>query len=568
MAQERAKVPVVNIKFERLKRLVSSGVKLSNILDILPFVGVDIEDVNKDVVRIEYNPNRPDLSSDYGVARALRGLLDIEIGLPKFKLAGRSGLAVRIEDAALRNIRPYLIALVAKNGTLDDETLKQLLVMQEDLHSGIGRKRRKASIGIHNLDVIKFPVAYKTVSGDYSFTPLDESSEFSIDQILKDLEIGKQYSHILSAFNRYPLIVDSVGTVLSLPPIINGQATKVNERCRNLFVEVTGTDQETAEDVLAILASTLYDAGFEIRTVSIVDSGRKNIETPQMEPKQISANVDYVNSTLGLMLDTKQMIYCLKKSRLGAKAIEDRKKILCTIPRYRIDISDPIDISEEVAIGYGIYNLEPKFPLSPTAGERDSVSMYFNIVRDAMIGLGFIESLNFILTSKEVQYNSFSIPEKDILSVDSSKSAEHEILRDSLVPLLLRSLSYNIHEQYPQRLFEIGKTFLRSTAAIEERWSIGAVVAHADASYTEIKSTMQALFRSCFGKEATTKASTNHMFMEGRSAEVIFEGKSVGALGEIIPLALENFKLRVPVSAFEIDLLAIIKDKYIPPRNR
>ncbi|MDP8888338.1 MAG: phenylalanine--tRNA ligase subunit beta, partial [Thermoproteota archaeon] len=446
-----------------------------------------------------------------------------------------------------------------------DETLKQLIVMQEDLHNGVGRRRRKASIGIHNLDAIQFPVTYKTVSADYSFTPLDESSEFSIDQILKHLEIGKQYSHILSAFDRYPIIVDSVGTVLSLPPIINGQATKVNVRCRNLFVEVTATDQETAEDLLAILAITLYDAGFEIRTVSIVvDSGRqKKIETPQMKPKVISADVGYVNSILGLMLDTKQMITCLKKSRLDAKAVEGRKKIVCTIPRYRIDISDPIDISEEVAIGYGIYNLEPKFPTSPTAGKKDSISVYFNTIRETMIGLGIVESLNFMLTSKEVQYSAFGIPAKNVLSVDSSKSTEHEILRDSLVPLLLQSLSYNIHEQYPQRLFEIGKTFLKSTAIIEERWRMGAVIAHTDAGYTEIKSTMQALFRSCFGKEATTKASTNHMFMEGRCAEVIFDGKSVGAVGEIIPLALENFKLRVPVSAFEIDLLAIMKeDKY------
>jgi phenylalanyl-tRNA synthetase beta chain len=557
-------VPVVNIKLERLKRLVSGGIKMSNVLDILPFVGVDIEDVGKDVIRVEYNPNRPDLSSDYGVARALRGLLDIETGLPKFRLAGRSGLAVSFEDAAVRKIRPYLIALVAKNGNLDNETLKQLIVMQEDLHNGAGRKRRKASIGIHNLDVIQFPVTYKTVSGDYSFKPLDESSEFSIDQILKDLEIGKQYGHILSAFDRYPLIVDSVGTVLSFPPIINGQATKVNERCRNLFVEVTATDQETAEDLLAILAITLYDAGFEIRTVSIVvDSGRRRkIETPQMKPKVISADVGYVNSILGLMLDAKQMVTCLKKSRLDAKAVEDRKKIICTIPRYRIDISDPIDISEEVAIGYGIYNLEPRFPTSPTAGKKDSLSVYFNTIREAMIGLGMIESLNFMLTSKEVQYSAFGIiPAKNVLSVDSSKSTEHEILRDSLVPSLLQSLSYNVHEQYPQRLFEIGKTFLKSTAIIEERWSIGAVIAHTDAGYSEIKSTMQALLRSCFGKEATTKASANHMFMEGRCAEVIFDGKSVGALGEIIPLALENFKLRMPVAAFEINLLAIVKDK-------
>jgi phenylalanyl-tRNA synthetase beta chain len=561
MAEECTKVPVVNIKFERLKRLVS-GVEMNTILDTLPFVGVDIEDVGKDLIRVEYNPNRPDLSSDYGVARALRGLLGIEIGLPKFKLAGRSGVAVSIEDAAsIRRSRPYLVALVAKNGKLDEETLKQLIAMQEDLHNGVGRKRRKASIGIHNLDVIRFPVTYKTVGGDYSFIPLNESSKFSIYQILKDLEIGSQYGHIVSAFDRYPIITDRAGIVLSLPPIINGQATKVDCRCRNLFVEVTATDQEIAEDILAILAITLYDAGFEIRTVSIFESGsRRKIETPRMKPKLISTDVNYVNSILGITLGTKQMITCLKRSRLDAKAL-DRNKIICTIPRYRTDISDPIDISEEVAMGYGIYNLEPKFPASPTAGKRDSLSVYFNTIREAMIGLGMIESLNFMLTSKGVQYNAFGIPAKDVLSVESSRSAEHEVLRNSLVPLLLQSLSYNIHEQHPQRLFEIGKTFIKSTATIEERWSLAAVIAHTDADYTEIKSTMQALLRSCFGKEATTKVSTHHMFMEGRCADVILDGKSVGTLGEIVPLALENFKLRTPVAAFEINLLALIQDK-------
>jgi phenylalanyl-tRNA synthetase beta chain len=557
MAQERAKVPVVNIKFERMKKLVP-GVKMDKVLDMLPFVTLDIEDVNKDAIRVEYNPNRPDLSSDYGIARALRGLLEIETGLPKFKLAGKSRLVVRIEDA-VRKVRPYLTAVVAKNGTLDDETLKQLIIMQEDLHNGVGRKRKKASIGIHNFDVIKFPVTYKTVTRDFSFRPLDESSEFPIDKILKDLEIGKQYGHILSAFDRYPLIVDSVGTVLSLPPIINGQATKVNDKCRNLFVEVTATEQETAQDLLAILAVTLFDAGFEIRTVTI-DSGRRKIETPRMKPKVISSDLDYINSVLGLTLNTKQVITCLKKSRLDAKSID--KKILCTIPRYRIDISDPIDISEEVAIGYGIYNLEPKFPNSPTAGKKNSLSVIFDAIRETMIGLGMIESLNFLLTSKEVQYDAFGILAKDFVSVDASKSTEHEILRDSLVPLLLQSLSYNIHEQYPQKLFEIGKTFLKSTPIVEERWSISAVIAHTDTGYTEIKSTMQALLRSCFGKEAITKPSTNDMFMEGRCAEVIFDGKPVGVVGEIIPLALENFKLRMPVAAFEINLLAIIKDKY------
>lgn len=556
MAQERAYVPVVSIKFERLRKLLP-GIPRNTVVDTLPFIGLDIEDIDQDFIRVEYNPNRPDLSSDYGVARALRGLLEVDTGFPKLKLAGKSGIAVRV-DSKVRKIRPYVVALVARNGTLDDETLKQLISMQEDLHNGIGRKRRKASIGIHDLNVIRFPIHYKTASGDYAFRPLNQSSEVPIESILKDLDVGKQYGHILSRFERYPIIVDSVGTVLSLPPIINGHATKVSEKCHNLFVEVTATDQEVAEDVLAILAITLHDAGFEILSVDI-ESGKKKIETPQMKPKVISADISYINDILGLTLDANEMISCLKKSRLGAKT--SRRKILSTIPRYRIDITDPIDIAEEVAVGYGVYNLEPKFPSSSTAGERDSLSTYFNTIRETLVGLGMIETLNFLLTSKDLQYGAFGIAGEDLLSVESSKSTEHEILRNSLIPSLLQSLANNIHEQYPQRLFEIGKTFHRSTVIIEEKWRLSAVIAHAEAGYTEIKSSLQALLRSCFGKEAITKPSTNYMFIDGRCAEVIFGGRPVGVLGEIRPLALENFKLRMPVAAFEIDLLAIIKDK-------
>ena len=554
MAQECAKMPVVDMTVERLKKFVP-GVRVSKALDMLPFAALDIEGIDNNVIRVEYNPNRPDFSSDYGIARALRGLLGIETGVPKFKIAGKSELEIKV-DPTVKSIRPCIVALVARNGRLDDETIKQLIAMQEDLHNGVGRKRKKASIGIHNLDAIKFPVTYKTTSGDYSFEPLGESSSQSIDRILKESETGKQYGHILDELDRYPVIVDSAGTTLSFPPIINGNATKLDENCSNLFVEVTATDQKAAEDALAIIAVTLYDAGFQIRTVT-VDSGKK-VETPQMKPKAISADIDYVNSILGLTLNSNQAVKYLKKCRLDARA--SGKKIICTVPRYRTDIRHAIDIAEEVAIGYGVFNLEPTFPASPTAGQKNLLSTYFFAIREALIGLGMIESLSFSLTSKEVQYDVFGITGKDALSVDGSKSMEHEILRDSLVPALLQSLSRNVHEEYPQRLFEIGKTFHKNVA-ITESWNVGAVVAHADAGYTEIRSVMQALMKSCFGKDAITKPEQIKMFMEGRSAEIVIDGMLVGTIGEVTPLALENFKLRVPVAAFEMDLSGIIKDK-------
>jgi phenylalanyl-tRNA synthetase beta chain len=551
MAKECAKMPVVNIGKDRLKKFIPN-VKVDKVLEMLPFVGLDIEGIDGNNIRVEYNPNRPDFSSDYGIVRALRGLLEIETGMPRFRVAkGKSQYTVEVEEQQVKNIRPYIVALAAKNGRLDDESIRQLISMQEDLHNGIGRRRKKASIGIHALDTIHFPITYKTVSRDYSFVPLGESSTKSIEQILKESEMGKQYGHILSGsdMHHYPIIVDSAGTTLSFPPIINGNVTKVDTKCRNVFVEVTATDQRTAQDMLAIIAVTLYDIGFEIWPVRI---GEKKVETPQMQPTKIIVSPDYINTILGLNLSVKQTVACLRKSRLDAKQTNGNK-ITCIIPRYRTDIIHPIDITEEIAIGYGIYNFEPVFPVAAISGQKNLLSTYFDAVRETLIGLGMLESLNFSLTSREVEYDFFGITPDNVLSVDSSKSIEHEILRESVIPSLLESLSHNVHEEYPQRLFEIGKTF-HERIEIQERWSAGAVIAYAEASYTQIKSALQALLKTAFGKECTTKVSKNPFFLQGRCAEILVDDKMIGTIGEITPYALENFKLRVPVAAFEINL--------------
>jgi phenylalanyl-tRNA synthetase beta chain len=114
-------------------------------------------------------------------------------------------------------------------------------------------------------------------------------------------------------------------------------------------------------------------------------------------------------------------------------------------------------------------------------------------------------------------------------------------------------LSHNVHEEYPQKLFEIGKIF-HWTDTVTESWSIGAVIAHNKADYTEIKSTMQGLLKTSFGKNAVTTVATHPIFMNGRCADIYVEEECVGIIGEITPLAIDNFKVRVPVAAFELNL--------------
>ena len=547
-------MPVVELAFDRIRRYLPR-VKIDKVIDILPYAALDIEGIKDEIIRVEYNPNRPDFSSDHGIFRALKGLLELETGMPRFSFVRKSGASV-VVDRQVEKIRPYIAALVATNGRLDDNAIRQLISMQEDLDNGIGRHRKKASIGLHNLDPIQFPARYTAVGEDYSFVPLAETSPMTIREILQNSETGRQYGHILEKFDRYPLIIDKAGIVLSLPPIINGNTTRIDTGTRNLFVEVTATDRRASEDILAAIAATLHDAGFKIGAVSI-HSGSGRIVTPLMTPTDVVVEMDYVNSVLGLQLSTNQAARCLRKCRLDA--IARGKKIVCKVPRYRSDISQPIDIVEEVAIGYGVYNLVPRFPSSGSSGQRNDLSRYFSAIREALAGLGMLESLNFSLTSSQILYDSFGRSSEHALKVDGSKSVEHEVLRDSLIPSLLHALSRNVHEEYPQRLFEIGKVFREDNGAAES-WSVAAVIAHAEAGYTEIKSIVQGMLRLCFGKELRTRAAQSPFFIAGRSAEVLVEDEVIGSAGEIVPLALAGLKLRVPAAAFEINLHELLKD--------
>ncbi|MFY9799475.1 MAG: phenylalanine--tRNA ligase subunit beta [Candidatus Nitrosopolaris sp.] len=548
-------MPVVDFTFDRMNKFFP-GKRLDDILQILPFIGVDIEGIDDDsAVRIEYNPNRPDFSSDYGIARALKGLLEIETGIPEFTLSGRSGCAIKV-DKSTKQVRPFIVSLVAKNGKLDEETIKQLIAMQEDLQNVIGRRRIKASIGIHNSDSIKFPVTYKTVKDDFSFIPLGDSESHSIQYILKESDLGIRYGYILQKSNTYPIILDAENNVLSFPPIVNSNLTKIGTSTKNLFVEVTANNPKAADDVLSVMAMALYDAGFEIQTVSIDNSDGRNNETPKMDPSNIKVEIGYVNRIVGLKLKAPDILKCLKKSRLDGKVVSGQ--IMCTIPRYRTDILDRTDLVEEVVVGYGIYNLRTTMPSSGLSGKRNYLSNCLDIVREVMTGLGILEVVNFNLVSRKIHYQFMGMAEHDnILTAEQTKSIEHEILRESLIPSLIQSLSHNIHEEYPQKLFEIGKVFQYGDS-IQEYWNLGVVVAHSKASYSEAKSIVQTFLKTSFGKNIVTTSNIKTILVQGRSSDIIVDGLTVGYIGEIKPTIGDNFKLRVPVVAAELNLSQII----------
>ena len=548
-------MPVVEFPLEDLSRLFPDY-DLEYTIDTLPFLGLDIEYRDDKRIRLEYSPNRPDFSTFYGISRALNGLLGKEVGIPKFKLIENRKNLINV-DSSVSNIRPYIASIVARGHKLNDKTIKQIVSMQEDLHNGLGRKRSKASIGLHNLDTIEFPLDYTTRPGNLSFTPLDHSSSLTLTEVLEKTESGIKFRELLLG-SIYPVLIDSRGNLLSFPPVINAEYTRIKAGVKNLLVEVTGVDKTTVDKVLANIAATLADIGFSLETVSINQGSNITTSFNSMENTRLdNIKTDYINKKLGLSLSNEDVILCLRKSRLDAK-VTDASNINCMIPSYRIDIFNPMDIVEEVAIGYGIYNMEPTLPEFTLYGNKSRQNHYFDKIRQALVGMGLIENINFILSNKDIHLRRMKIEKSDFFTVNNSKSEEHDILRRSLLPSLLFSLSKNIHEEYPQKLFEIGQVFLPEQEN-SEKWNLCCATAFNGVTFTEIKGILQTLMEICLGTTFETKAVEHSSFIRGRSADIFYKGKTVGQIGEVSPLLIDSFKIKMPVAAFDLDLTELLQ---------
>jgi phenylalanyl-tRNA synthetase beta chain len=541
-------MPVVALYYSRLRKLVGN-VSKKQISDALPFLGLDIEseDPSMGKVRVEYSPNRPDYSTDVGIAMGLQGLLGIKTGALKLKIKKSNKYSI-FAKSNVSKIRPYVTGIIAKDGKIDEDILTQLIQMQEDLHMGIGRKRKKSSIGIHDLDHISFPLNYTVTNRNHSFIPLGESKSLTVSKILENSETGKEYGGLLGNSSQVPILLDSNQNTVSFPPIINAAITTVTTKTKNLFVEVTGINKKDAEDMLSVVAIILQSSGFTLESIKI--SGGKN-STPKLQEKKMIVNSSLINQTLGLNLNTSKIISSLKKSRLDA--LSKGTNIICTIPAYRFDIFGPMDLVEEVALGYGIQNFEPSLSPSQNIGQTNPISLQLKHLNHIMIGLGFLEALNSSLSSKRVLYDMTNRDSTKIIPILDSKSQEHTILRDSILPGLLENISKNIHEQYPQRLFETGTVFALQNP-ISEKINFSSIGAYPDANFTDITSVLQSALKTGFGITIKTKTVTHPTFEKGRCASVIVNDKPIGIIGEINSKIIENYKIRVSVVGFEISL--------------
>ncbi|MEA1925126.1 MAG: phenylalanine--tRNA ligase subunit beta [Candidatus Altiarchaeota archaeon] len=262
-------MPTIELDYDDLRSLLVKQYSAKDLWDKIPMLGVDLESIDQDKIVVEVFPNRPDLLSVEGFARALNGFLGDETGLTEYELT-ESGVTLNI-DNSVDKVRPVISAAVIRNLTLNEKRLISLMNLQEKLHVTHGRHRKKVAIGVHDMREIEGPYTYKAVKPDgIKFKPLGMAEELTPKEILTKHPTGQEYAWILNGLSRYPIIVDKNNDILSFPPIINGELTRIRNSTTDVFIDVTGLDELAVNQALNIIVTSIADRGGDIQTVELV----------------------------------------------------------------------------------------------------------------------------------------------------------------------------------------------------------------------------------------------------------------------------------------------------------
>lgn len=573
-------MPTISVEQQLLASLLSNHGCEHDIADIdhrLPLLGTDIDRCDEDVLDIEIFPNRPDLLSAETLSLAMRGFLHNQKTLPDETLAS-SGISMTVESE-LKEIRPIILGAVVRGLKMNDDSemdsfIKQLMEHQEKLHFALGRGRRRASIGVHDLSTLNPPFAVKAVKRDNSFVPLGMDQEMTIDEILSSHPKGVDYAHLLEGMENVPIIEDASGSVLSFPPIINGAHTTVQSSTRDLFIDVTGWDRRACESCLMLVALQAKERGGEIQTIHLTDCNGDEETLPNWAPVHHRVPARLVTTILGRDLtdeELNQAILRMGGCFTGRSAATEEEvsddgtmqhagqgedMLGFDMPRWRFDLLHPVDLVEDLAIGHGYEDLGtdvPKAPMNAIPRQDDHLRRR---MRTSMQGMGFMQIQSLTLSNDYDQFERMRWkPFNAITRITNPITHEHTMMRHFLLPGLLRLLASNRHHDLPQSVYELG-TVVRDHKNMDR---LAFLTAERSGGFAAIRGRIQAFLRDIGAKDVVIEALPDHEgpWLAGRAAKVLIDGEWVGCFGEIDPAISQTFELLVPLNGAEFDVEAL-----------
>lgn len=546
-------MPTISVEQSLLRKFVEGRGRKHNVEDLafrLPLMGTDIDICDENVLDIEIFPDRPDLLSPETLFHGMMPFLHDAPPNPRL-LVNPGTISMKV-SAELSEIRPVILGAVVRGLDINEDIIKRLMEHQEKLHFALGRGRKRASIGVHDLATLAPPFRVEAVGREHSFTPLAMDDEMTIDEILAEHPKGVDYAHLLKDMQKVPIILDSNDAVLSFPPIINGDHTTVTTNTRDIFIDVTGLDIRACESALMLICLQLSVLGGKIESVRVNTCEGKEWSLDG-SPIIHTVKRTLVEGILGNSFTDDQIEDAIR--RMGGIYNGDTSgNLSISMPRWRFDILHPIDLVEEVAIGHGYDDLAHDVPKAPLTAIPRTDGHLRRRIREALQGLGLIQIQSLTLSNDDDQFNTVRWKaDGAITRMTNPITTEHTILRQNILPGLLRLLAANRHHDLPQGVYELGTVVINHSNT--DRFAF--LVAENSGGFASLRGRIQALMRDLGCNDWSLEPIEDGPWLAGRAASIMVEGKKIGECGEIDPYVSESFELTVPMSGAQIDVSSL-----------
>ena len=565
----------------RIQRLNGTNHDKNILSDLLPRMGCPVELNNDDDIEIEVFPDRPDLLSHETMAKAVRSFQGIYSEDEDIDVSS-SGIRISVGNG-IEDVRPIILGAVVRgvntgnSSSERDSFIQSLMDHQEKLHMTLGRKRSFASIGVHDLSKLEWPFRYEAVSGDFSFQPLASEDVMSISEILEGHPKGLEYSKLMDGLESFPVILDSKDEVVSFPPIINGSHATVSEETKDFFIDVTGFDMIACETCLLLVSLSLSELGGMVESVEIYDAGGSIIETPNFSNKKHRVPNRLIQKILGIelsdieigdairrmggtLLESRTVTHGSERAERWSDCVVGEREHVFSMPRWRSDIMHPIDVVEDIAIGFGYDNLPDILSSVHIDASPLKSSNLYRRIRMSLRSVGLQEIQSLTLSNERDQFEKTRWPVISEATVISNPiTVDHTLLRQYIFPSLMNLLSSNRHHELPQRVYELGEVVHGGNNRTRVSWAC----AEAGAGFSTAKGIVQSLLRDlgAVSSEISFEPTPDNMgpWINGRGALVLIGGQEIGEFGEVSPEVMSLFGLRSPIHAGEFDVDMISK---------
>ncbi|XP_038817011.1 phenylalanine--tRNA ligase beta subunit-like [Salvelinus namaycush] len=522
--------------------------------------------------KIDVPANRYDLLCLEGLVRGLQ-VFKQKMEAPRYRRVSPANgepqrLVITEETAA---VRPHAVAAVLRNITFTLERYDSFIELQEKLHQNVCRKRTLIAIGTHDLDTISGPFTYTAKPpGDIRFKPLNQAKEYTAQELMSLYKTDshlRHYLHIIEDKPVYPVIYDSNGIVLSMPPIINGDHSKISLNTKNVFIECTATDLTKAKIVLDMMVTMFCEyceEPFTVEEAEVVYPDGRTCLYPELAYRKETLSADFINRKVGISESTEHIAQLLTKMCLRSEVTSDGEQIEVEIPPTRSDVIHACDIMEDAAMAYGFNNIPRTTPRTYTVANQLPLNKLSELLRQDLAAAGFTEALTFALCSQEDIADKLlkNISETRACHISNPKTAEFQVARTTLLSGLLKTVAANRKMPLPLRLFEISDVVLKDETkdvGARNNRRLCAVYYNKSPGFEVIHGLMDRVMQLLEVKPGQgngyhIQAADDSTFFPGRCAEIFARGKSIGRLGVLHPNVINHFELTMPCSALDIDI--------------